>query len=81
MIPQTDHIPLRDERQLRVRTPGVALPVWVVGDVACWEGDGVFEREGVVGSGGWVAEMFEGNTIGAFRGDGEGAADTFPDSS
>jgi len=68
------------ERELWVGAARVALPVWVLGDVACGDGDGFDERKGVVGAWGWVAELgVEGDAVGACGVDGEEGADPFPD--
>jgi hypothetical protein len=68
---QTNDIALSHEREDRVRASRVALPVWVVGDIACGDGDGVDEGEGLVGSWGRVAELWvQGDAVGACGIDG-----------
>lgn len=71
---------MSDEGELWIPPSSIALPVWIVGDIACGDGDGINEGERIVGSGGWIAELrVEGDTVGAGWVDGKEAADYFPD--
>lgn len=77
---QSHHVGLVHDAQSRVVSAVIALPVRVVGDVACRDGDGVVVGGRVVGTGGRVAESrVQGNTIGAIGVDGEDFAKGLPD--
>ena len=79
---QAHHIALRHKTQLRIRAAGIALPVWVLGDITRGESNRVDEGKWFVGSWRWIAELgVEGDTVGAGRIDGEEATDGLPDTS
>jgi len=57
-LQESDNIALCHEGQDGVRASCIALPVWVVCDVARGDGDGIDEGEGLVGTWRWVAELW-----------------------
>lgn len=71
---------MRNDGKLGVAAACIALEVWVLGNVAGGDGDGVDEGEGLVGTGRGVAELrVERDAVAAGGVDGEGAADALPD--